>query len=288
MTSETIPTFIESIENINTDDKYNYLLNFWYTAKLNKELEYVKRHGIHPTLAFYDNDLANSFEISSKSPISTAFYTVFRIYLEKAFPGWKFLKDKYQEKWEGLWEDENEYSLDNPTYLKMAYAASNNFRSGLGIFSYTNRTRIHFSINIYEKNSLYVKNIINEMAQINDYCAKEIDTTLPVACDKLFNKLQDYIELPQDTTVKKKKEEAIIAPPRVRTMAPQQSTLEFQQLIELYDKIEGSIPPGFDDRTKFTFLLSFATSSGLPSVSNTEDNFRTFFRLKTNTERRAA
>lgn len=285
MTNETVPPFIESVDNIATEDKFNYLLNFWYTAKLNKELEFVKRHGIHPTLSFHDNDLANSFDIISKSPISTAFYTVFRIYLEKAFPGWKFLKDKYQEKWDATWDaDEGEFSLDNPVYTRIAYAADNNFVTTNRIFNWNRYSKTNFSVNMFEKNSLYVKSVIHELAEIDDFCVKDIDSKLPIVSDKLFSKLKDYIPLPADNSVKKKAEPKLA----MGTPTPIFPNREFQSLLEIYDQIVGSLPSNFDDRTKFTYLLTYANGAGIPAVANTQDNFNTFTRLRTTPARRAA
>lgn len=276
MTTETIPVpvpFIEAAENLNSDNSYNYLLNFWYTSKLNKELDYVKRNGLHPELVFDNSSGTNSFKPNGISPISTLFYTVFRIYLENAFKNFKFTKTRNQEEWLGSFNTEKDYGLDNPTYLKMSYARDVNFNTlnRLLDFPRGGYDPARFRIRLNNLNSLYVDTVSTEIAELEEHLATNINTRLTTEANNLFQKLRGYVELPVGSDEKPVKKATKRTAPVV---APEDPNL--RNIVTLYNSMERTIPANFPERTKFSFLLQFARGSGLPVIEDTEENFNNF------------
>lgn len=115
--------FNYSIANAKEDQNFKYLLNFWYTTKINKQNGFIKRNGVHPKIDRYVTRERNTFRIRG-TQMSTNFFTVFRIFLTKVFNKSKIKKLRDQDAWEVTF-NKDEMQLDNPVYLLLYYTREN-------------------------------------------------------------------------------------------------------------------------------------------------------------------
>lgn len=192
MTTEiTYPNFIESAQNLEALNNYMYLLNFWHISKINKEREYIKRHGLHPLLKDFISGAKtqefNTFSVDGPSDIQKMVFTVFRIYLEKKIPEFEVSKVRDQATWVFTLNNDS-FGLDNPMFLMVNSLRLLN-RDNFPIFSLRNLSQDRYSRRtVPEKFSIKYDNISSGLliTQLEkDFT--EIENALAIEVDGLIN-----------------------------------------------------------------------------------------------------
>lgn len=263
-TENTYPTFLETAENLESLNNYMSLLNFWHISKINKEREYIKRHGLHPTLTdfvtsnhngYYKYDY-NSFRVNGPSDIQKMVYTVFRIYLEKKFPNFEVSKVRDIPTWVFTIND-NDFGLDNPIFLAVNSLRMLN-RDNFSVFTlqnlsqerswgrreYNNKFSIKFSV---IESGLLVTQLEKDMTEIERVLINEADQLINNSLRILMGNDTFLENLGIDPKakakpVKKKKSDGsddlveLEVAPTGRVIPPQQPTRtpEIDALVELY------------------------------------------------------
>ena len=261
MTTEiAYPPFIESSENLAGMNNFMSLLNFWHISKINKEREYIKRHGLHPTLHNFIQKRyegggsfdINTFELQGSSDIQKMVYTVFRIYLEKKFPNYEVSKVRDMPVWV-FTIDENEFGLENPIFLMVNSLRMLN-RNNFSIFTLNNlETNARYRTNYDNKFSISYRNLQDkllipqlekDLTEIEAVLASEVDGLITRSLGLLMGKDKFLIDLGIDPKakakpVRKKLDSSVeveieVAPTGRAMPRPAASNQDVQFLAELY------------------------------------------------------
>lgn len=283
MTTEiTYPQYLETADNLKEFDKFVSLLNFWHISKINKEREYIKRHGLHPVLRDFETkspygSTYNSFSIDGSSDINKLVFTVFRIYLEKQFPSFEVSKVRDVKTWV-LTLDNNSFGLDNPFYLQIAALKllnRDNFEA-ITIQDLTqnrswNRNNManKFSIKYTgEINELMVNRVEKDIEAISSTLQREIDPMIKASLDRLMNNGTFLENLGIDIKAKPKKKSskahtdetlAIIEEGIINNIPPQRNPVVSEginRLVELNTMLGNSIT-NLSMQDRFSFLSNY-------------------------------
>lgn len=272
-----------SLENIEYPKDYTYLLNFWYTSKLNKENEFIKRNGLHPSIYNVSQYNKNELKVREGNSIPTNFYTVFKIFIENIFKETKAAKTRDTEEWTmGL--KPGAQALDLPHYLLLNYARAQNIQSQLISFPVIRRTTIpaslvSFKIRISNKDELHCKKLVSELETFETHAKVNIDLKVTEELIPFMDKLSRLIAIPE-VSVKAAKKKAEVSEPRLGTHNPM-----INELLPVYNNLNTSLT-AFPPRTRFSYILSFAKQAGtnalISTIEDTEANYNAFLALTNN------
>jgi hypothetical protein len=268
-----LPTFSNTINNIECSQSLSYLLNFWHTTKVIKEQGFIKRNGIHPKLVNTEQNENNSVSINnSNSTIQTNFYTVFRIFLENVFnKEIKIVKSRSREEWDIQFKQETN-GLDSFHYLFMNYSLRNNLRSHIIQYrSPYGKVRYYnfLSIKIKDKDQLYSKAILDNLKDLSDTISLNIDESIVEKFNYSFvNKIFDFLNIKNDV---KAKEEVVQA----------QVGGSLDRFIPIFKELNSMIS-GMESRTKFSFISNYVRRDNDILIENNESNYQEFLRLTEN------
>jgi len=291
--------FKESIENLDYTRNHIYLLNFWHTTKLNKEFEFIKRNGLHPSLTVTESYNGNQdVSVSEGNDITTAFYTTFRIFLENIFGKAKVVKQRDRNEWTVSWNTDKVVTLDNYPYLLCFYAKE----EGLGqiepiLFSgWTRDLFKSLSIRLRNTDTLHSKELLNSLERIEEHATLHIGNKIPAEMDNIFVKLKSRLGISTKALSKKKAtpEEVFVdyQPDNGWRNITPQVNIEFErdreiltELLPYYNQLNHSVRM-MAERTRFSYILSFARASGnnivINRIQDTDANFRAFMALTNN------
>jgi hypothetical protein len=272
--------FTYSSENIEYSPNLSYLLNFWHTTKLNKENEFIKRNGVHPSLAAIQRREAVDFETIEGNSIQTNFYTVFRIFIENLFnKEIKTMKERNAEEWSVNFKPEVK-GLDSKSYLLIYYAKTKNLLNDTFFFNNRIQRRVNvkpqisFVVKLKKKDQLHSKKILDSFQEYETTARENIDQDISVECGRLISKIEDHLNLFKNEIEKPKRKEA-----------KQVISSQVRELLPFYNQLNSSIS-GMDSRIKFSFILNYARQVGnlaANQINNDEDNFQQFLALTNNT-----
>ena len=279
-----ITTFSNSINNIEYSRDLSYLLNFWHTTKLNKEYEFIKRNGIHPSVISVEKKGLLDFSVKEGNSIQTNFYTVFRIFIENVFnKEYKTSKSKNREEWSLSFKDELD-GLDSSIYLIMYYSNDNDLTSEIiyhqSYRGYIKSSRAPLLIKIKKQDQLHSKKIIESLKEFESHASEHVDKRIIDKSNLLLSKLSKYLNLEEKLKEedKPKKASASFTIPRAVPHAG------LNQLLPIYSQLNSMIT-GMDNRAKFSFILNYAqqqTNEVINSITNSEINYEEFMRLTQN------
>lgn len=280
------PSFINSSENIFFDLDYSYLLNFWYTSKVNKENNYIKRNGLHPHFLFNEDGNLNSNSFvtcnaeGNNVNLKTVFYTVFKIFLENVFKDFKISKTRDVEEWKLLFPaDKN--GLDSEQYLKFSYCEHHELNLyPLMLQSIRPRYGVthlpSFKVLLNKKDILQSKEIFNCFNQIDEEVSSTIDEGLKSVLSSLFDHMiyRNIIKVPQTIIV-----QAEINNPIAETNDAE-DTEEYLQIVEervhsllpVWSAIQANVPAIIAGRARFSFLLAYAKAQQPSLFDNIQDS----------------
>lgn len=282
--------FMESAENLSYDRSYSYLLNFWYTSKLNKENSYIKRNGLHPHFQYSTVGNKNTFSIhnaeGATGSINTLFYTVFKIFLDGIFKGYKITKTRDTEEWRFTLPDDA-CALDDKSYGLMDYIKYRGhnidpIKVDSGRYRYGVTSIGGFRVFLADPDELHGKKIIEALGQAESYAKEHIDESLISEVGSLFNRLitQNLISVTETKAkpVPVNKPRREVMPEPVPTVGPVSSLMPY------YEMLRNMYPTTFDDRMKFRYLLNYAQASNpieFRNLLDTDANYNAF-RVLTN------
>lgn len=274
-------SFTHSAENTEYSGNLSYLLNFWHTTKLNKENEFIKRNGIHPSIAPIERRENIDFTTTEGNSIQTNFYTVFRIFIENIFDKEvKTMKERNTEEWRVSFKPETK-GLSSKAYLAMYYARSKNLSND--IFNINSRgfsrrlsskPQIDFSIKIRNKDQLHSKKVLDSLEEYEVSIKENIDQEISSECRNLIAKIKSNLNLNNNVP------QAALKPKAVEPVI----SSEIRALLPFYTQLNSSIN-GMDPRTKFLFILNYARQIGnlaAGRIENNEENFQQFTQLTHN------
>jgi hypothetical protein len=291
--------FNETVTNIDCSLNYSYLLNFWHVSKLNKEFEYIKRHGLHPALVNVVKNGVNDVAVEEGNEISTYFYTVFKIFLKSLFPGTTVFKTRDTDEWKLTYSHES-FHLDDEMYLLYKYF-EDEFNTREGIIRkapsrYGLKLNESFLVKLIEKDQLHAKilldkiNSMQETAQLQ--VEKDIEEELGLITDKIAKKLQ--ITKPVEKKVATKatvqsqvweRVEEEVRQTTARMAEPARPVAGLNELLPIYEQIKHSITM-FNQRTRFSYLLNYAkhgsTNVVINDIQDNEANYQGFMQLTNN------
>ena len=291
-------SFHETIENIKYSTDYHYLLNFWYISKLNKELEFIKRNGIHPDLknSNSSNSSYNALKVDNGNSIQTYFYTAFRIFLKSFFKNSEAFKTRDKEEWKISFLNEKN-KLNNPILLILKFNANflNNSNDGLLKPSRSGYSSINtniFYLRLSNDQRLHAKHLIDKIAELEDRTVLNIDDSILTSVKTIGNKLDKVLGISETKEVKKaiakvvfkKKEILVNGWERIDNIAnnvarplPQEN---LSLLLPFYHQLK-AFTNVFPDRTKYSYILSFAKMSSPynPEITGITDNEESYLRF---------
>jgi hypothetical protein len=296
MTTKEYAPFVNSIENLDYHTDYSYLLNFWYTSKINKEFEFITRNGIHPDLRTTNDNNKNGMRIHNNkiTSISTAFYSAFRIMLDHLFENVKIAKQREQDIWDLKWEPDANL-IDINTY-NICYYALKNMTGNIGPLIVrrprSSESMNNISINLASKDKLHSKFLLDSLGEIEDHAKANIDKKIFDTLDSLFNVpsiKEDLGLVSKKSSISKKNTTetvtATAAQPSPITMLFERdleaTTVQLRELMPIYNSIINSIQ-GIPDRGRFSYVLQYAKAGTNPNIRFIEDtdaNYRNFMAL---------
>lgn len=288
--------FNDSAENIESSLNYSYLLNFWHVSKLNKEYEFIKRHGLHPNLVTTDSSNINDMKVAEGNGISTAFYTAFRIFLKGFFYGAEAFKSRDQDEWKITYTDKQSH-LDNLNYLIYKFNENNLPENVIRSASrrYGLRSNESFAIKLFEKDQIHAKLVLDDFNSMHTKASTDIDSQIEIELLALTTKIAKISEIENPFTKKKTKtKESSInhdrSPGWMHIEAPWPATVippilenpTLEELIPIWNQIKEGIGM-FPNRTKFSYLLNFAkqgsTNTVINNIQDIENNYLIFMNL---------
>lgn len=289
--------FNDSVENIESSINYSYLLNFWHVSKLNKEYEFIKRHGIHPKLITTINNGINDMKVPEGNGVSTAFYTAFRIFLKGLFNGADAFKSRDVDEWKITYTDKQSH-FDDLTYLIYKFNENdlpNNViksasrRYGLKgnesfMVKLSDRDQVHAKLVLDDFNSMHEKAsdladgyLTRELEDLTKKIARICEIENPANNKKTIKKPMIPFDHPQQRSIWESVEN--VQPRPTITQIPSPALIE---LLPIWHQIKNGINT-FPPRTKFSYLLNFAkqgsTNIVVNNIQDTETNFSMFMTL---------
>jgi hypothetical protein len=294
MTTKEYAPFVNSIENLDYHTDYSYLLNFWYTSKINKEFEFITRNGIHPDLRTTNDNNKNGMRIYNNkiTSISTAFYSAFRIMLDHLFENVKIAKQREQDVWDLKWEPDANL-IDINTY-NICYYALKNMTGNIGPLNVkrprSSESMNHISINLSNKDKLHSKFLLDSLGEIEDHAKANIDKKIFHTLDSLLqaSSIKEDLGLvgKKSSVANKKNTET------VTTSQPSSFTMNFERVLDatavqlrelmpIYNSIVNSIQ-GIPERGRFSYVLQYAKAGTNPNIrfiEDTDTNYRNFMAL---------
>lgn len=307
MTTEV--TFNNSIENVDYSRDYSYLLNFWHTTKLNKEHEFIKRNGIHPSVITVDKRGVNDVGVREGNSVQTNFYTVFRIFIENMFEKKvKTNKERSTEEWILTYQEPIE-GLNSKIYLLMHYAKAQGLTNDIIEFvrnmrygGEEDRNPSPFKIKLRNKDQLHSKRLLESLEDYEVHAKAEIDNAITREANELMNKIGAYLDLPRPTKKISKLRAPIVGAyvddvviehpitgvpgPRGPVPVPMGTVnTGLNELLPMYRQLNASIQGMGDTRVRFAFILNYAqqgTNTVINRLENSEANYREFMRLTNN------
>jgi hypothetical protein len=307
--------FNNSIENMDYSKDYSYLLNFWHTTKLNKELEFIKRNGIHPSVVSVIKNGANEVTVSEGNSIETNFYTVYRIFLENIFKEVKALKTRGLEEWSLSFKPGTD-GLDTYSFLIANYAKINGIASDIISFPqrYGQTSISNIKIRLNGRDQLHAKAILNTLENYEVEVKRGVDENIRAELDELMPKLKRFLNYPESKTEKVTKKTAYatlnsnggwnveerggayatprtdlatgrpVATPRGGFGGPLQTAMNnavnnsaLNELLPVYRNLNSSLG-GMQPRTRFSYILSYAKAGGTNMLINQLEDTENNFR----------
>lgn len=294
MTTKEYAPFVHSLENLEYSTDYSYLLNFWYTSKINKEFQFITRNGVHPDVRTTVDNNRNGMVIHNNkiTSISTSFYSAFRIMLDSLFENVKLAKQREQDVWDLKWEPDSNL-LDINTY-NICYYALKNMAANIGPITIrrprSSESLNHISINLANKDKLHAKFLLDSLGEIEDHAKTNIDAKIFDTLDTLFQASsikEDLGLVGKKVPVAKKKSTTTSAQ---TTAAPftmnferdlNATTVQLRELMPIYNSIINSIQ-GIPERGRFSYVLQYAKAGTNPNIrfiEDTDTNYRNFMAL---------
>jgi hypothetical protein len=276
-------SFNESISNMEYPDSISYLLNFWYTTKINKEHDFIKRNGIHPYVFVKLNEYrgCNELEVAEGNSIQTNFYTVFRIFIENLFnKNIKVSKERNSEKWNISFKEDAK-GLDIPEYLLLYYAKKNNIRNEVidfPAYRYRQSGSELISIKLRKRDQLHAKKVLDCMDDFLINATIDIEEKIKYEADNLLDNISFNMHLDFSNKIEKKENLEI------KSASVSLINSSLHELLPIYRAINSSIS-GLDSRARFSFILNYAqqgANSVINSIENSEQNYLEFMVLTDN------
>lgn len=275
--------FIEDVGNLESSNNYSYLLNFWHVSKLNKELEYIKRNGLHPNLSSKILGNMNYVEVDEGNSIQTSFYVSFRIFLKFFFENAEAFKTRDSEEWKITFKEDIPHT-ENLNFLYLKYNEHNlNSRNGI-IRKPTHRYGVKKSdsylICLENKDQLHAKVLLDKFKEFTQNANAEVDKSISTELKEITAKIANQLGIRETPK-----------PPKVRFEAPRPVTPEpirvdpVLSLLPTYHQLKDQIRM-FDPRIKFSYILNFAKSNSsspqIQSILDNENNYNAFLNATNN------
>lgn len=268
--------FSESVSNMDYPDSISYLLNFWYTTKINKEYDFIKRNGIHPSIFVKLNEYrgCNELEVMEGNSIQTNFYTVFRIFIENLFnKNVKVSKERNSEKWNISFKEDT-HGLDLHEYLLLYYAKSSNVRDDVIDFPQSYRNSNLITIRLRKRDQLHSKKLLESLDDFTLGATLDIDEKIRSEANNLVNELSTFLDFSNKIVAKEQKD----------AISSNFLNSSLAELLPVYRTINPSIS-GLDTRIRFSYILNYAQQGNNPVINNlenSEENYLAFMALTNN------
>lgn len=297
-------TFHESLDNIESSSNFSYLLNFWHISKLNKEFEFIKRHGMHPALVPTDSNKTNDMRVTEGNSVDTYFYTSFRIFLKALFEGAEAFKTRDIDEWKITYKNE-ESKLDNLNYLIYKYH-ENTFNSQGIIRKVSTRGYLrnteNFLIKLEKKDQLHGKVLLDTLSELQENAKTSVDGSIVIQLNDITKKIAKMLNIeepvpPMPRVAKKAKkivsptnelsriENQVFGTPAQEQSPPSEGPEVTRELLPIYHELKNSITM-FSDRTKFSYILNYAkqgsTNVVINNIIDNDHSYRQFMTITNN------